>query len=85
MIAAVLVCVLLNFVTIGYGFFSSIIANKHVCERRTVSIGRENGLMLHAAAEEDPNFEAHLPSMLKAVIIFCRSLNLRKSIYNSVI
>ena len=67
MIAAVLVCFLLNFVTIGYGFFSSIIANKHVCERRTVSIGRENGLMLYAAAEEDPNFEAHLPSMLKAV------------------
>ena len=68
MLAAIVVCVLLNFVTIGHGFVTSIIANKNVCERGTLSIGRENGQMLYAAAmEEDPNFEAHLPSMLKAV------------------
>ena len=57
------VCVLLNFVAFGYAFFSS---SKYVSERRTASI-RESDMVLHAV-EEDPNFEAHLPSMLKAVI-----------------
>ena len=61
------VCVLLNFVAFGYAyaFFSS---NKYVSDRTTVLI-RESGMVLHAV-EEDPNFEAHLPSMLKAVILY---------------